>query len=264
MKAIRKYAIIARINLINAFAYRAQVVSGLLFYTLFIFVFFSLWGAIYQGGEVHGYTHAQVVWYLIATELIVFGCRVSDVVHQVSQDVKTGDLAYMLSRPMSYIGFQAASALGKILVNLLFFGTLAAVLGFAFVGPVPEFQWRAIPMMLLSGALGVALQFFLLLSIGLTAFRLEDNTAIFLIYQKLVFMLGVFLPVEFLPDWLQGVARLLPFSYVAWAPARLFVAFSWELFGQIMPMQLIWTASAVALATSLYRSGVKALTAHGG
>ena len=38
-------------------------------------------------------------------------------------------------------------------------------------------------------------------------------------------MLGMFIPVEFLPGWLQTITRYLPFSYMTWAPARLIVAF---------------------------------------
>lgn len=263
MSKARKYGVIARIHVQNAFNYRANVVAGLLIYTLFIFVFFSLWQAIYQEGAVTGYTHVQVVWYLIVTELVVFGCRLP-IVGQINEDVKTGSMAYLLNRPVYYIGYQAAAALGQILVNLLFFGVLAVGLGMLFVGPIPNFQWAGVPCMLLSGLLGVALQFFSLTAIGLTAFRLEDNSAIFLIFQKLVFMLGVFLPVEFLPGWLQGVAKALPFSYVAWGPAKLFVGFSWPLFFQIVPMQLLWTAIMAGLAALMYRSGTRNLQMNGG
>ncbi len=263
MSRLRKYAVIARVHVQNAFNYRANVVSGLLFYTLFIFVFFSLWRAIYQEGAVSGYTHTQVVWYLIVTELVVFGCRIP-VVGQINEDVKTGAMAYLMNRPVHYIAYQAAAALGTVVVNLTFFGMLAVTLGLLFVGPIPGFHWEGIPCMLLSGLMGVSLQFFSLVAIGLTAFRLEDNSAVYLIFQKLVFMLGMFLPVEFLPGWLQGIAKALPFSYVAWAPAKLFVDFSWPLFFRVAPMQLMWTAAAVGISMLMYRGGTRNLQANGG
>ncbi len=263
MSTLRKYAAITRINMQNAFVYRGQVAGSLLLYTLFIYVFYSLWKAIIRGGEVQSYTHAQVVWYLICTELILMGAR-SNVVGQVNEDVKTGALAYTLGRPLHYIAFQASSILGSVLVNLTFFGGLALVLGFVFAGPIPGFAWWALPMMLLSGFLGIALQFCFHMAIGLTAFRLEDNTGIYLIFQKFVFMLGALLPVEILPKWLQGAARLLPFSYVAWAPARLTVAFSWQLFAQVVPMQVLWLALTLATALALFRSGARNLQANGG
>lgn len=259
----RKYLVIARTHMQNAFVYRAGVVSGLLYYTLFIFVFFSLWQAIYREGSVSGYTHGQVVWYLIVTELVLFGCRFP-IVGQINEDVKTGAMAYLLNRPVHYIAYQAAAAAGRVLVNLLFFGLLAVALGLAFVGPIPNFQWAGIPCMLLSGLLGIALQFFSLTAIGLTAFRLEDNSAVYLIFQKLVFMLGAFLPVEFLPAWLQGIAKALPFPYVAWGPAKLFVGFSWSLFLQVLPMQLLWTAVMAGLSLLMYRNGMRNLQMNGG
>jgi ABC-2 type transport system permease protein len=263
MNKWRKYAVIARIHVQNAFNYRARVVSGLMFYTLFIFVFFSLWGAIYREGSVNGYTHGQVVWYLIITELVVFGCRIP-IVGEINEDVKTGNMAYLLNRPVHYIAYQAAAAVGHVTVNLLFTGSLAIVLGLIFVGPVPNFHWAGLPLMLISMLMGIALQFFCLMAVGLTAFRLEDNSAIYLIYQKLVFMLGMFLPVEFLPGWLQGIARVLPFSYVAWGPARLFVDFSWRLFLQVAPMQILWIGVAVGISTIMYRGGMRNLQANGG
>ena len=263
MKGLRKYGVIARVHVQNAFNYRARVVSGLLFYTLFIFVFFSLWGAIYKEGSVHGYTHGQVVWYLIVTELVVFGCRIP-IVGEINEDIKTGNMAYLLNRPAHYIAYQAAAAVGHVAVNLLFTGTLAVALGMVFVGPVPNFQWAALPLMLFSVVLGITLQFFALMAVGLTAFRLEDNSAVYLIYQKLVFMLGMFLPVEFLPGWLQGIARVLPFSYVAWGPARLFVDFSWGLFLQVVPMQVLWISVMLGVSLLMYRGGMRNLQANGG
>ena len=263
MSGLRKYAVIARINVQNAFNYRAQAVGGLLFYTLFIFVFFSLWQAIYKEGSVNGYTHGQVVWYLIVTELVVFGCRIP-IVGQINEDVKTGAMAYLLNRPVHYIAYQAAAAAGNVAVNLIFTGTLGVVLGLLFVGPVPSFQWAGLPLMLISALLGIALQFFCLVAVGLTAFRLEDNTAIYLIFQKLVFMLGMFLPVEFLPGRLQGIAKALPFSYVAWAPAKLFVDFSVDTFLQVAPMQVLWIVVAVGISLAMYRGGMRNLQTNGG
>jgi ABC-2 type transport system permease protein len=263
MSALRKYAAISRINMQNAFTYRGNVAGSLILYTMFIYVFYSLWKAIFSSGEVLSYTHTQVVWYLIVTELILLGARFN-IVGQVNEDVKTGALAYTLGRPLHYVAYLAASTLGGVLVNLMFFGGLALVLGMVFAGPIAGFAWWALPLMLLSGLLGVALQFSFHMAIGLTAFHLEDNTGIFLIFQKFVFMLGALLPVEILPKWLQGIARLLPFSYVAWAPARLTVAFSWQQFAQVVPLQAMWVALAMGLTLVLYRSGTRSLQANGG
>jgi ABC-2 type transport system permease protein len=100
--------------------------------------------------------------------------------------------------------------------------------------------------------------------IGLSAFIMEDNFALFLIYQKLNFMLGMFLPVEFLPAWLQTVAKSLPFSYMFWAPAKLFVDYSPGLFWSLVPRQAAWAAVCIALALLVYRVSVRRLQVNGG
>lgn len=263
MRSVRKYGTVLRISLENAFAYRSTAVGGLLFYSLFIFVFFNLWRAIYQGGEVAGYSLTQMVWYLCITELIVFACR-SSVFAQMNEDVKSGNISYQLNRPYHYVLYQFFNALGGMTFNLFLYGALAIVLGLVMVGPIPGFRLHNLPFILLSGALGMVINFFLLMTLGLTAFRLEENTAFYFLYQKLVFMLGMFIPVEFLPPWLQGIARWLPFSYVAWAPGRLFVAFSWDFFWQVIPVQLAWAGVAVSLAFVMYNFGIRGLQAHGG
>jgi len=263
MKWVGKYFTILRISLQNAFVYRSNAIGGLLFYSLFIFVFFNLWRAIYQGGEVAGYTLSQMVWYLCVTELIVFGCR-SSVFSQMNEDVKSGSIAYQLNRPYHYIVYQFFNALGGMMFNLVIYGMMAIILGLVMVGPIPGFRFSLLPFGLFSAMLGMIINFFFMMLLGLTAFRLEENTAFFLIYQKLVFMLGMFIPLEFLPKWLQNISLRLPFSYVAWAPARLIVAFSWELFWQVVPMQLLWLVVSIALSAGMYRYGVRGIQAHGG
>jgi ABC-2 type transport system permease protein len=151
-----------------------------------------------------------------------------------------------------------------MVVNFFSFGILAAALGLIFVGPLPAFQIAALPPILLSVALGLVIGSFFITLIGLSAFIFEDNFALYLVYQKVCFMLGVFLPVEFLPQWLQPVAKNLPFSYIAWAPAKIFVSYSPELFLDLIWRQLMWAALAVSAALLCYRLAVRRLQINGG
>ncbi len=263
MKRLRKYWVITRINLQGALQYRAAVFSKFAFYTLFIYVFMRLWTAIYQEGSVHGYTLGQIVWYLIMTELVAFGCN-TNILATMNEEVKDGSIAYRIGRPTHYVLYQFSGAIGQMAMNLALFTPLALALGLVFVGPMPGFSPIAVPPVLLSLLLGVSINFFFHMLIGLSAFVLEDNFALYLIYQKLTFMLGTFLPVEFLPGWLQTVAKNLPFSYSTWAPARLFVNFSWPLFFELVPRQMMWLAAVVLATLAAYRGAVRRLSVNGG
>ena len=181
MKKIRKYGVMLKVSFANAVAYRAYIFPRFFFYTLFIYIFMNLWRAIYREGSVHGYSYVQIVWYLIMTELIVFGCC-GDVFRRMNDDVRSGGIAYMLGRPVHYMAYQFIGNLGQVLLNAVCFGALAAVLGFAFVGPLPGFRFGNVPLLLCSVGLGVLINFFLMMLIGLSAFVMEDNNALYFIY----------------------------------------------------------------------------------
>ncbi|MCL2498228.1 MAG: ABC-2 family transporter protein [Symbiobacteriaceae bacterium] len=259
----RKYSGIFKLSLLNSLQYPASSAYRFIFYTIFISTFFCLWQAIYQNGEVSGYSLQQMIWYLCLTELIVFCCS-SAIYDKMNSDVKSGAIAYLLCRPCHYLFFQFAFSLGEMAMNLLCFGSFAILLATLYVGFLTSFSWLFLPLIICSMLLGMTINFFLLLTIGLTAFIWEENTGFYFVYQKLIFMLGMFFPVEFLPDWLQKIAKSLPFSYVAWAPARLAVAFNWEEFQFIIVNQFIWAVFAITLANSFYHIAVRHLQGQGG
>jgi len=264
MNAIKKYSVIIKISFANAIVYRINTFSRFAFYTLFIYVFMNLWKAIYNEGSVSGYTYAQIVWYLIMTELIVFSSQGNNIMNRINDDVKSGAIAYQLGRPVHYVMLQITGTLGQLALNLVSFGILAAALGFVFVGPLATFQPAGILPLAVSVMLGLAIGSFFMAFIGLSAFVFEDNFALFLIYQKICFILGVFLPVEFLPSWLQPVAKSLPFSYITWAPAKIFVNYSPELCFELILRQLFWAAVIITLTLLCYRAAVKRLNVNGG
>ena len=263
MRKLRKYVIITRVSLSNAVAYRAATLARFGFYTLFIYIFMSLWRAIYQEGSVHGYGYTQIVWYLIMTEFVGFACG-TNIFNTMNDEVKSGSIAYQLGRPTHYVFYQFANSLGQIILNFVSFGILAVALGFLFVGPLTTFQWVGLPFIVLSIAISIILNYFMLMLIGLSSFVIEDNFAFYLIYQKVSFMLGMFLPVEFLPNWLQAIAKNLPFSYVYWAPAKIFVDFSPQLCLELIPRQAMWALFAIAATVLTYRFCMRRLQAHGG
>ncbi|MCL1914603.1 MAG: hypothetical protein FWG10_12205 [Eubacteriaceae bacterium] len=260
---ISKYIMVVKVSLSNALAYRIAIYSRLCFYTLFVYVFMSLWGAIYKEGSVHGYTYTQIVWYLAMTEFVGYACT-TDIYAVMNDEVKNGAIAYQLVRPTHYVSYQFANSIGQLIPNFVAFGVLGIALGLIFAGPLTYFSLAGILPLLLSLALGIALNFFIHMLIGLSSFVYEDNFALYLIYQKLTFMLGMFLPVEFLPQWLQPIAKALPFSYVHWAPAKLFVDYSPSLAVWLIIRQAGWVAAFSGLVVAIYRVCVARLQVNGG
>lgn len=263
MKGIKKYLRIFLISVQGSLQYRGSALGSVLLYTLFISTFFFLWRAIYARGASFGYTLPQIVWYMCVAELIIFGGR-ANVFEKLSDDVKTGDIVYPLVRPASYIAMQAATAIGEAAFTFLTTSITGVALGLLLVGPIPGFRLATFPLILLSMLLGILLTTFISMSLAFSAFKLEENRSLAFLYNKFVFMLGAFIPVEFMPGWLQSIVRFLPFPYVSWVPCRLAVAFSWDFFAWAVPMQALWLLGAVLLVSFIYQKCMRTLQAQGG
>ncbi len=101
--------------------------------------------------------------------------------------------------------------------------------------------------------------------IGLSAFVSEEVAPYEWIYQKLVFILGgMLVPLDFYPLWLQSVAKSLPFAYMMYGPARLFVEPSLPIFIQIISGQLIWLAVLGGIVALAFSRGMRRLAINGG
>jgi ABC-2 type transport system permease protein len=144
-------------------------------------------------------------------------------------------------------------------------GLLGLAIGLVYAGALENFSLVNLPLILLSLLLGCFINFFIYLTLALTAFWFEENTSFFWIYQKLVFTLGgMLLPIDLFPKWLQSLSHYLPFAYVTYAPAKLAVDFSLSDFCRLFPVQVLYLGVFFILAMVLYRKGVRNLNVNGG
>jgi ABC-2 type transport system permease protein len=188
----------------------------------------------------------------------------SRVFMEISQDVKEGNLAYTLARPLSYPLFQMANSLGnsapRFFLNLAT-GALVVLVGVGrFAGSLP-----GLAGFLLLAALALVLDALVAVLIGLTAFWIEEVAPIYWIYNKLLFTVGgLFLPLEMFPGWLRRIADWLPFRFIAYAPARAFISGDPGFVLQALAGQLIYIALFAGVTALLWRAAQKRLVVHGG
>jgi ABC-2 type transport system permease protein len=138
------------------------------------------------------------------------------------------------------------------------------LLGLLFVGPLPGYL-RALPFGLVTIVGGILIGTTLQTIIGLLAFWFEEVMPFWWIIQKLIFVIGgMFIPLDFYPDWLQGIARATPFAFAAYWPASTWVAFSWERFLTTVGGQAAWLLAFGILASLIFRAAVRKLHVQGG
>ena len=263
---LRKILAIAGATLASQFAYIGEQLVRTLFLVLILYTFTQLWNATDRFQDVQvitGFSIAQLIWYLVYTESIITsaaGLRGT----QVDHDVRTGDLAYRLTKPIPYPCFQLGTELGtrvfRFVLNLLVGSAVALVV----VGPI------ALSPLSITAALALTLVVFVadwiwVFSISLLSFWVEDSFGVHLLYRRLLMLLGgMLLPLEAYPDWLRKVCEQLPFAYMVYHPSRLFV--QPEPSGWFTAMGMVLLIGAVGLlpAFLLYRAGLRHVSAQGG
>jgi ABC-2 type transport system permease protein len=225
-----------------------------------------LWKSIFaQKGEaeIGGLSLNKMIWYLVFTELVTLSR--TDMHNQVNEDVKTGNIAYLLNKPYNYVLYCFSYFIGEISIRFIANGIIGMAVGLIFVGTLQNFSFVHLPFIIISLLLGCALNFFIYLTLALTSFWFEDNSAFFWIYSKLVFTLGgMLMPLELFPKWLQSISHYLPFAYVTYVPARLAVDFSFVNFTRQFGIQVLYLVIFFILSMTLYGKGAKNLNVNGG
>jgi ABC-2 type transport system permease protein len=263
-RAFAKYGAVARTQVLYALAYPADLAGRSLTIVLFLWIFCHLWRAAYQAAGqtvIAGLSVADTLWYLMVAETITLSRpRLSGA---IAEAVRSGAIAYQLSRPCSFLLYQAGVGLGdtcpRLLCNVLAGGGLTWLL----VGPPPHPDRLPVVLVAVLGAWAIG--FCIDALIGLLAFVAEDVAAFEWIGSKLMMVLGgLLIPLDFFPAWLRSAALSLPFAYALYGPARLFVAPGAGSSTGLFAGQAAWLLALAATLSLLYRRCLVRLSINGG
>ena len=185
--------------------------------------------------------------------------------HQdVERDVRTGEIAYGLPRPLSYVGWKVAENVGSMLVRMLVLGVTGFFAAWVLAGALPHDPRGllvALPLGLLAGVVFIVYG----VAIGVSAFWLQDAGPVYWIWQKLAFVLGgLILPLSIYPEWLQAIARWTPFPSLLYGPGRSARGLDLGAAATTALMLLFWGVLGAALLVVLYRRGLRILDVNGG
>ena len=260
---LTKYFEIGKINFINSFAYTFDLLASSVFVALILFIFVSLWKVVF-GGQImiEGFTISMMLWYLVMTESIV--TAQGHVVEEIGEEIKSGQIANYLNKPYNYIFYKYASNIGNGVFRFFLTFLVASIVVLIFLGGITIPLISIIPV-LITVFLAITLHFAMMALLGVFAFWFEDAKSMHFIYQKIVFTIGgMLLPLEIFPFWLERISAVLPFSYVAYHPAKLFVKFSFSSFFSVLVFQIIWIAVISLFIFLVFRVCVKKVSVNGG
>jgi len=259
-----KYVCIGRITLRNQLAYVVDFLVRSLFLLLILYIFLQLWQTTFAGegaASIAGYSFRQLMWYLIVTESMTLACP--SLCTRLEEEVKSGDVAFKLVRPVNFIAFHYVEYMSEVAVRFCVNVILGGMLGLLVLGPPDDmtgFLW--LPLTALGG---FTLNFMLNMVVALSAFWVEETRGLEFVYNKFLFTVGgMLMPIELFPESLQRIVRWLPLQGIVYTPAKTAVAFEAVRLAGMLMAQAGWIVIFACVALLVYRRGVKKLNVNGG
>ena len=259
-REVAKYGAFAHVGFAEARAEPGELYARVAFLVVILGVFSALWRAVGAGGSGAG-SRETMVWYLAMTEFVLMSAP--NLHFDIEAEVRRGDVAYQIARPVAYLGAHVARGLGALVFRAPVLLTTACLTGMVFGGPPahPAIIARVVAIGFVA-SLGMSVWY---ASIGLLAFWLGDVAPVYWIWQKFTFVLGgLLLPLSFYPNIVIRVAMVTPFPALLTGPASFVLAR--PLFGvpKLIGLLVFWSIVACGVAVLLFRHATRTLQVNGG
>ncbi len=282
-----------QISINERLVYRGDFMLGTLMRFLPTLTQIFLWWAIYDvlsspevvadgsrpDGEIAGYRYGDMIAYYLMVIISRAFSSMPGLTSGIANQVRSGEIKKFLIQPVDMLG---CLLMQRIAHKLVYY--LIAFLPFALVfyscGSFFEQGWPegdVLVVFFASLVLSFLLGFFLESCLGLISFWFLEVTSLTFIYMLLNFLLsGHMFPLELLPDSLalwtdgpslnvRGLVELLPFKYLAYFPAAVFL-------GQVegpemyrgLAIEFGWVLFFIVLSRVLWWRGVKRYSGYGG
>jgi ABC-2 type transport system permease protein len=219
---LRAYPTLLRIGVLEAVAYRAELVVWMLTMTMPL-VSLVLWSSAAAGTTLGAerLSGADLTAYFLLT-LFVRMITSSWVLWQITDEIRTGSLAQRLLKPISPFALYTAEQLAAVPLR----AALALPLVVILLGISARSQLTHEPSLWVAAILSLpaawALNFLSMAIIGMLAFYIESALGLFYAWLGLFTLFsGYLVPLSLMPPWLRGLAAVLPFRYQLDVPVKI-------------------------------------------
>jgi len=257
--------------------YRGDFALGTLMRFLPIITQIFLWHAIFDavGGEdgqeaasIGGFGYRDMVAYYLLTMIGRAFSSMPGLASGIARQIREGEIKRYLIQPVDLIGFLLLS---RIAHKIAYYAIAVAPFALVFYlcrdyfveGWPPPHVFIAF---LGSLVMGFLVGFFLEAAIGMIGFWFLEVTSLLFVFMLFSFFLsGHMFPLTMLPGWIGDVVQFLPFKYLAYFPAAVFL-------GKVpdedlpfeMAIQAAWLTFFIIVCRVAYSRGMNRYSGFGG
>ncbi len=270
LATLKKHTKIVRVSLSERMTYRADFLLGTVLRFLPLVTTILLWKSIYDSSgkpELAGFRYREMIAYLLLTHISRMFSSMPGLAGGIARDIREGTLKRYLIQPVDMIGYllssRVAHKLAYITMSFLPYMGLFIICRGYFDGFPDAMTMAAYAVSLI---LSFLVGFFFECSVGMVGFWFLEVTSLLYIVMTLNFFIsGHMLPLDLLPQPWSTLLKALPFQYMAYFPAVVFLrkVTGWDLALHLL-LELMWAVVFMVLCRFLYRLGLKRYSAYGG
>ena len=263
---MKPYLAILISRFLTLLQYRAAALAGIGTQLFFGFVRVMIYDGFYRSSRPpHPLTFDQVTTYIWLGQAMLL-LAMLDVDKDVAAMIRTGNVAYEMTRPLDLynlwfaraVSGRAAPLVMRAIPIFVFAGLFLGLQKPSSVGSVALFAVSVVGALLLAASMVVLMTISLLWTIsGEGIYRLAG--------PFIFFFSGTVIPLPMFPDWMQQLIAVLPFRGLIDTPFRFYLG-SFDPTATVMALlhQFVWIVTLVLLGRLILTRGLRALVVQGG
>lgn len=264
---------ILRICLEERLVYRGDFALGTLMRFLPIVTQIFLWTAVFAAagsGKIEGsigYSRNDVIAYYLLTMLARAFSSMPGLASGIALQVREGEIKKFLIQPIDLVSYLLLSRIAhKLVYYSVAAGPFALVYFLCrnfFPGWPPA---EVVVVFIISLLLAFALGFFLEATMGMISFWFLEVTSLLFVYMLFTFFFsGHMFPLEILPEPWRTFVDFLPFKYMAYYPAAVFLGKieGAEMY-QGLAIQAAWVVVCIFMCRHAMQRGFNRYSGYGG
>lgn len=260
------YSEYLRISFQTMLAYRARYYIGVVTYVVHVAVYYFIYKALYEHGDtIRGFTLNQMLTY-VSIGWVCKSFYLNYIDRDMANDVKSGQIAMDLIKPIDLQAMVFARGLGQSLFRLvLFTPPVLIATALLFDVQLPASPLDAV-LFVVSTALSATVYLGINFLVGLAAVYFLSIQQI--LYSKnlmIELFSGLLIPISWFPQWFQTISSVLPFQSIAYVPLSIYLgrlagAELWWALGQ----QFFWTIALFGLGRVIWLACQRKMLIQGG
>lgn len=267
---LRKYVNLFRVSLVERMTYRGDFFLATILRFLPVLTTILLWEAVYAGAgqdQIASFSRREMIAYLLLIHISRMFSSMPGLAAGISRDIREGSLKKYLLQPLDMIGYllayRAAHKTAYITTSSIPYALLFVLCAGYFDGFPDPLTFAGY---LLALFLGFLIGFFFEACLGMTGFWLLEVTSLLWVIATLnYFISGQMIPLDLLPEFWANLLKALPFQYLAYFPAVVFLGkVQGSQLLHALLLEILWVLLLVLITRWLFHRGLRRYSAFGG